>query len=76
MEPIVDTNSQARFGGVCVPHTLGHGYGWAQGLNPQNPLAVVLYRGMWSQGIQDGLSVMRNQQGLATRKNQPPKSRL
>lgn len=68
----MDTNSQVRFGGVCVPYTLGHGYGWAQGLCPRNPLAVVIYRGMWSQGIQDGLTVMRNQRVLATQKNQPP----
>lgn len=52
-------------------HT-GHVYNQAQHLSPQNSLAIVIYRVMCSQGIQDGLTMMRNWQVLATQKNQVP----
>lgn len=42
---------------MCAPH-IGHIYDQAQGLSLQKPLDVMIYIVMWSQGTQDGLTII------------------
>lgn len=57
---------------MCVPHRLDMYMARHRGSARRTPLDVVIYRVMWSQGAQDGLTVIEESARRTTQKDQAP----